>query len=95
MTTYVLINSACDGRHVHVYKSEARAFKALANYGVHPAHNLRLNRDYYSDWGNRLCVEERPDGWTAQREQSYAAAYDAREMGTATKRQLATLERLG
>lgn len=95
---YVMINRAPDGTHTRAFKSEARALKALAEmlgretYGGEP---LKVGRTYVSDWGNVLTVEERAAGHTAAREDALREAFDARECGTATKRQLALLEKHG
>lgn len=93
--TYVLINSACDGRHVRAFKTEAAALKAMADWFGRPVDGYVSGRTYYGDWGNRLTVEERPSGHTVAREARLAKAYDARECGTATKSQMALLESLG
>jgi hypothetical protein len=45
--------------------------------------------------GNRLVVDERAAGHTAAHEAALAKAYDARETGTTTKRQLALLAQHG
>jgi hypothetical protein len=91
--THVLINNAPDGQHVRTFKTEAAALKALAEFLGRKVEGLAINRSYVSDWGNRLIVEKRAAGHTAAREIALANAFDAREMGTATKRQLALLDK--
>lgn len=92
--SFVLINHAPDGTHNHVYKTVAAAERALVAFLGHPV-EFALGRDYYSDWGNHLVVEERAAGHTARSEAALRSAFDARECGTATKRQLALLDRKG
>jgi hypothetical protein len=88
--TYVLINNAPDGRHVSVHKTQALAHRALTRH-LGRWVEFAVGEAFVSDWGNRLVVEERPAGHTAAREAALAKAFDAREMGVATKRQLALL----
>ena len=96
MTTYVLIIEAEDGRHARTFKSEARAIGALKSYvpGMGEG-QYKVGHTYYSDWGRRLTIEERADGWNARTEEAVGDAYDARECETATKRQLALLAKHG
>lgn len=89
--TFVLINNQSDGRHVRAFKTEAAALKALAKFMGRPVGDFKVGQTVYDDWGGRLVVEERPSGHTAAREAAFAKAYDAREMGTATKAQLKLL----
>lgn len=91
---FVLINSAPDGRHESVHKTLDAAGEALAKMLGYPV-EVKLGEPYYSDWGNRLVVEARPAGHTAAKERALRAAFDARECGTATKAQLALLDRRG
>ena len=95
--TFVLINRAPDGRHVRAFKCKHSALQAIADWFGHPLDpdgcDWKVGRTYASDWGNRLTIEERPDKFTARDEEAFARAYDARECGVATKRQLALLER--
>jgi hypothetical protein len=91
---YVLINRAEDGTHESVHKTEALAIRALVKMLGRPV-EFELGRAYVSDWGNRLVVEERAAGHTAKSERALREAYDARECGIATKRQLALLDRQG
>jgi hypothetical protein len=95
--SFVLINHAPDGTHNHVYKTARGALKALGDYLTRApdAGPLEVGQSYYSDWGNHLVVEERAAGHSARSESALRAAYDARECGTATKRQLALLDRKG
>jgi hypothetical protein len=95
--SYVLINHAPDGTHHHAYKTAAGALKALRAYLTRSldAGPLEVGQTYYSDWGNALTVEARPAGHTAAKERALFHAYNARECGSATKRQLALLEREG
>jgi len=92
--TYVLINNAPDGRHCSVYGTEQGAVSAMRSHIGRPVEGV-LGRDYYSDWGNRLVIEERPAGWTAKKEEQLSRAYDARECGNATASQLELLEDAG
>jgi hypothetical protein len=95
--SFVLINHAPDGTHSRVFKTARGALKALRDYLTRApdAGPLEVGQTYYSDWGNRLVVEERPAGHRAATETALRAAYDARECGTATKRQIALLDRHG
>lgn len=96
MSSYVLINRAPDGTHNRTFKSEALALAALAEMlgrETHEGQPLKISTTYYSDWGNALTVEERAAGHTAARETALREAFDARECGTATKRQLALLDK--
>jgi hypothetical protein len=88
--SYVLIIRAEDGRHVHVYKSAIRAQAALEGQlgRKFDPEDVVLNRAHYDDWGRRLVLEHRPDGWSKAKEERWAEAYDARECGIATKNQL-------
>lgn len=96
--TYVLINHAPDGTHNRTFKTEAAALKALAEM-MGRDHDfgepLKACRTYHSDWGNALTVEERAAGHTATKETALRKAFDARECGVATKRQLALLDKEG
>ncbi len=92
---FVLINHAEDGTHESVHRNAISAKRALARMlGREPA-GFEPGRSYVSDFGNRLIVEERPAGHNARDERALRRAYDARECGLATKRQLALLERKG
>jgi hypothetical protein len=93
--TFVLINSAPDGRHVRVFKTLARTQMEVERFLGRAIPEFAANRPYYSDYGNRLVVEERPDGWTPSCERNLADAFDARECGEATKAQLALLTKAG
>jgi hypothetical protein len=94
--TYVLINHAPDGTHNRTFKTETAAFKALADFlGRRPGAQFVVGAEYYSDWGNRLVIEERAAGHTATKETALRKAFDARECGVATKRQLALLDKEG
>jgi hypothetical protein len=91
---YVLINNAVDGTHESVHKTHIGAINALIKMLGWQVDG-EIGRTYYSDWGNTLIIEERPDNWTASVERATREAYDARECGTATKRQLDLLDRNG
>jgi hypothetical protein len=91
--SFVLINHAQDGTHESVHRTEALAQRALTKMLGRLPDEFQVGRTYISDWGNRLVVEERAAGHTAASERALREAYDARECGTATKRQLALLER--
>ena len=94
--SFVLINHAEDGTHNRVFKKIDGALKALSEQlGREVTDNFAVGKTYYSDWGNRLVIEERAAGHTARNETALREAYDARECGVATKRQLALLEREG
>lgn len=88
---YVLINNAPDGRHVRPFGTMAKAQAALEDFLGRAIPGCAPDTPYYGDWGNRLVIEQRPDGWSAKLEQRFGAAYDAREMGRATRSQLALL----
>jgi hypothetical protein len=92
---YVVINNACDGRHVHTYSTLQKAQKRMKNMIGKRETPFLPNISYISDWGNVLIIEERPDNWTSATENKIADAYDARECGTATKSQLRLLESKG
>ncbi len=92
---FVLINHAPDGTHESVHRNELSAKRALARMlGREPA-EFKPGRSYISDFGARLVVEERPSGHSVRDERALRRAFDARECGTATKAQLAFLERKG
>jgi len=92
---FVLINHAEDGTHESVHRNEVSAKRALARMlGREPA-EFAPGRTYISDFGNRLIVETRPSGHNARDERALRRAFDARECGHATKRQLALLARVG
>jgi hypothetical protein len=95
--SFVLINHALDGTHTSAHNTATAALAALAAMLGRATDDwgepLCVGRAYYSDWGNRLVVEERPGGHTAQVEDELRAAFDARECGIATAQQLALLEK--
>ena len=91
---YVVINNAEDGRHVSMYATRHAAAKYVDEI-IGRVAARELGQPYYSDWGQRLVIEERPDHWTVRLEKQVRAAYDARECGTASKFQTALLEGLG
>jgi hypothetical protein len=91
---YLVINSAPDGRHVSLHASMDKANQKVRDMLGRPV-NCELGISYYSDWGNRLIIETRPDNWTVGMERRVRMAYDARECGTATTSQTELLERLG
>jgi hypothetical protein len=91
---YVVINNAPDGRHVHTYSTIEKARKRMENM-IGREDEYKIGVPYISDWGNVLCIEERPDNWTTSTERAISDAYDARECGTATKAQLKYLEDRG
>ena len=96
MTSYVTINRAEDGRHVSVFATLEKAFGHVVEMvGEGNALLPEIGKRYYSDWGNVLVIEERPDNWTAGLERRVGAAYNARECGTLTKAQKALLKRVG
>ena len=92
---YVVINNACDGRHVSTHATfELAQNKMTKMIGPRPE-SFELNRTYISDWGNALTIEKRTDNWTSSLEHQMADAFDARECGTATVAQLKLLEDKG
>jgi hypothetical protein len=76
---WVLLISAEDGVHSHVYPDEASALKGLEKQLGRPPVNG--DRTYVDNWGRRLTIEERPAGWTASKERRLGNAYDRRECG--------------
>jgi hypothetical protein len=92
---FVLINHAPDGIHTTAHNTATAALARLAAMlGRSPDdydNPLIVGRAYYSEWGNRLVVEERSLGHTAQLEEQLRAAYDARECDFATAQQIALL----
>jgi hypothetical protein len=95
MTKYLVINSACDGRHLSLYKTLEKARERVLSMVGGQERPFNVGQPYYSDWGNRLTIEERPDGWTLSLEQRASAAFDAFECGTATKKQVELLKAVG
>jgi hypothetical protein len=95
MARYLVINKAPDGRHLSLYYSLPKAQKRVHDMVGGPEREFKVNQPYYSDWGNTLYIEERPDTWTLLVETKVGKAYDARECGTATQAQLEMLEKLG
>jgi hypothetical protein len=96
--SYVLINRAEDGVHTKVYQTQQAALDAMFwELGLHADFysSMKVGQTYTDDWGRRFTVEERRSGHTAKREDALRRAYDARECGYATKRQLAMLEKEG
>jgi hypothetical protein len=95
--SFVLINYAPDGIHISAHNTATAALAALAAMLGRSTDDcgdpLRVGHAYYSDWGNRLVVEERGPGHTAQVENELRAAFDARECGIATPQKLALLEK--
>jgi hypothetical protein len=92
---YIVINSAPDGRHVSLHSTIEGARKRVEDMVGKRSYTFEINREYYSDWGNVLCIEERPNNWTVKTEEQVAEAFDARECGTATATQLRLLEDAG
>jgi hypothetical protein len=92
---YIVINRAPDGRHVSLYLTIEGARKRVEDMVGKREYTFEINREYFSDWGNVLCIEERPEDWTIILERSISAAFDARECGTATPKQLKLLEDRG
>jgi hypothetical protein len=77
--TYLLSINAEDGRHFHVYPSEAAALAGLtAQLGREPD---SLTGRHVDDWGRSLRVETRPAKWTEAKERRLGEAYDRRECG--------------
>lgn len=87
-----------DGTHTKVFPNRWRALEAMARslgYDEDDGNQLRPDRDYIDSNGGRHIVEHLPYGINnARQADALREAYDARECGTATKRQLAMLERL-
>lgn len=92
---YLVINSACDGRYLSMYHTLEKARERVLSMVGGAPRPFAINTPYYSDWGNRLYIEERPDDWTLALESKVGRAYDARECGIATSSQIALLDRLG
>lgn len=90
---YLLINHAQDGTHFRLFNHKEAAIKALSLYLPH-ARPLAVGLWYTSDWGNQLIIAERPDDWSVKKEERYKRAYDARETGTASPKQLKLLEEI-
>jgi hypothetical protein len=90
---YVVINRASDGRHITCHATLLEAQWKMERMIGQRSTPFVVGRDYYSDWGNVLVIEERPDTWTASLETRLADAFDARECGIATPAQLALLEK--
>jgi hypothetical protein len=87
--SYILIIHAEDGSHYECYASETKA-RAAMSYQVGrdiPAPFRRAS----DDWGRRIVIEDRPNGWSVAKEKRLNAAYNARECGTETASQLAFL----
>lgn len=93
--SYVLINYSCDGTHNRVFKTPEKAKNALALFLGRKVEEISLDRSYYGDFGNRLIIEEREASHTARSETALRDAYDARECGVATKKQLTMLNKKG
>lgn len=93
--TYVLINNAPDGRYYHCFSTMERAFRYLSHFLDGEVKGFKVGQVYVSDWGNRLVIEPRPEGWSARKERRLAEAFDARECGVATPRQLELLTKSG
>lgn len=93
MTKYVVINNAPDGRHISCYSTLEKAQKQVLGLIGNPQWPFLIGRTYYSDWGNAITIEERPDNWTQSIEKRMSEAFDARECGTATSAQLALLDK--
>jgi len=88
-----------DGRSSKRFKTETAALASVAksmgrdhDYGE----PLQANRRYVDDNGGTHIVEEVSSSVrSAATDEALGRAYDARECGTATKRQLALLDRHG
>jgi hypothetical protein len=55
----------------------------------------KVGNPYFSDWGNRLIIEERPDDWTLVKESKVGRAFDNYECGVATEAQVTLLKEVG
>jgi hypothetical protein len=95
MAKYLVINSAPDGRHLSLYPTIEKARERVLSMVGGVEREFAVGTPYYSDWGNRLTIETRPDTWTISMEEKVGAAFDARECGTATKHQLSLLDLMG
>lgn len=79
--TYVLIISAEDGRHPHVFADRDAMLEELkAQLG----HEPRLiegadTQSWVDDWGRRIVLERRPDNWTEAMEEDFAEGFDNME----------------
>jgi hypothetical protein len=78
-TAYLLSISAEDGRHFHVYPSEAAALAGLTAQLGRPV--TSIDNRYVDDWGRSMRVEIRPARWTVAKERRLAEAFDRRECG--------------
>lgn len=86
-----------DGSSSKRFKTEAGALKSLARFlgsETWDGEPLRSGRAYHDNYGGRHYIEEAPASVTSARtDEALKRAYDARECGTATKQQLALLDR--
>ena len=94
MSTWVLIIHAEDGMYNTVHETKASALQGLVEQIGHDHYfgeALKIGRSYVDDWGRLMCIEERPDGHTAEAEDDLREAFDARECGYAGAEQIALL----
>jgi hypothetical protein len=89
---YVVINNACDGKHISVHATLLEAQWKVQEQVGQRSESFVVGRAYYSDWGNRVVIEQRADNWTVAIEKRIDAAFDARECGCATKVQIKLLD---
>lgn len=81
--TYVLIISAEDGRHPHVFADrDAMLVELKAQLGHEPRLIDDANsQSWVDDWGRRIVLERRPEAWTDDMEEAFAEGFDNNECG--------------
>jgi hypothetical protein len=78
--SWVVMNHAEDGLHASVFRDRAGALAEVERQTGAKAEDQNQRR-FYDDWGRYFVIEERPDGWSAAKEQRLKRAYDKRECG--------------
>jgi hypothetical protein len=96
MACFVWTNYSIDGTHTRTFRSEKTAIAALVKFlgrADDCGEAICVGKSFYDNYGARQFIEERVTYVTAKQEDAQRRAFDARECGTATKRQLALLEK--
>ena len=93
--TYVVISDTKGETQVDFYSSLYKAQAALMGMSGDVEGVPELRRIYYTEDGGVVALEERPAYWSPKLERDTMKAYDAREHGTATRRQINLLSDLG
>jgi hypothetical protein len=94
MNAYFLVIQAEDGEHVHRYDTIDHAKAGLEEQVGRKIPEGQEFMRTIDDWGRTMVIEAWPTWMDEATRREYGRAYDARECGTATVKQLNLLARI-